>query len=398
MSSQSIFSQGRILSVAYLIVIVATISCAHGKSETTGNLDGEKELLVFIGTYTRTNSEGIYSYRMDLKSGALERIAVASGIENPSFLAIHPNQRYLYSVSETVEFNGQKTGSVWAFTIDVPTGHLSFLNFQPSAGSVPCHLVVDSAGRNLLLANYGSGSVATFPIDHEGRLGQANSVIHHNGSSLHPLRQKAPHAHSINLDIAGRFALAADLGVDKLFVYRFNAQNGTLESNNPPSVSVTPGSGPRHFTFHPTGQFGYVINEMSSTITAFRYDGGKGVLETLQSISTLPEGFKGKTHTAEIQVRPSGRFLYGSNRGHDSIAIFSIDESTGRLTAKGHEPTRGRTPRNFQIDPNGNYLLAANQDSDSVVVFRIHPETGELEPTSQSVEVPMPVCIRMMPR
>ena len=398
MWSRPAWKRWKNLGVVLLFLLAGAVSCTREEVKTMEQPESGGDLLVSFGTYTRTDSEGIYTYRMDPESGALDRLSVVSGIENPSFLALHPSGRYLYAVSEIGEFEGRKTGTVSAYSIDSASGQLSFLNLQPSAGAVPCHLVVDQAGRNLLLATYTGGTVASFPIDSEGRLGPATSVIQHEGSSVDPVRQTGPRAHSINLDPHDRFAVAADLGTDEVLVYRFDSGTGVLEPNSPPSSPVAPGAGPRHFAFHPDGRFGYVINEMGSTVTAFRYDGDKGTLDPIQTITTLPEDFEGVTHTAEVRVHPSGRFLYGSNRGHDSIAVFSIDQETGRLTARGHESTRGKTPRNFEIDPTGTWLLAANQGSDSVVVFRIDSETGSLEASGQTVEVPMPVCIRMLAR
>jgi 6-phosphogluconolactonase len=255
---------------------------------------------------------------------------------------------------------------------------------------------VDSQGKNVLVANYGGGTSAVLPIQPDGRLAAPSSIIQHSGSSVNPERQEGPHAHSINLDAGNRFAFTADLGLDKVLIYRFDGAKGTLAPNAPPSVSTAPGAGPRHFAFHPSGRYAYVINELDSTVTAFRYDGQSGTLTTLQAISTLPAGFSGDTTTAEVQVHPSGRFLYGSNRGHDSIAMFAIDPDTGRLTALGHQPTGGKTPRNFGIDPTGAYLLAANQDSDNLVLFRIE-ETGRLTSTGQAIQVPKPVCVKMIP-
>jgi 6-phosphogluconolactonase len=257
--------------------------------------------------------------------------------------------------------------------------------------------VVDRQGKNLLVANYGGGSVAVLPITADGKLAEATSFVQHKGSSADQARQSAPHGHSINLDAAGRFAFAADLGLDQVLVYQFDPSKGELKPHDPPFASVKPGSGPRHFAFHPSGQFAYVINELANTVTAFRYDPQQGVLKEVQTISTLPEDFKGKSYTAEVVVHPRGKFLYGSNRGHDSIAIFAIDAASGRLTPQGHEPTQGKTPRNFNIDPSGAFLLAANQNSGTIVVFRIDPATGKLKPTSQSVEVPAPVCIKFLP-
>ena len=358
----------------------------------------EAELLVYIGTYTRGESRGIYSYRMDVESGNLTRLGVTDAGPNPSFLAIHPNHRFLYAVNEIMEFEGEETGAVTAFALDPTSGKLDYLGRQASAGALPCHLVVDTTGKNLLLANYIGGSVAVLPILDGGGLGKATSVMQHEGSSIHQKRQTQPHAHSINLDSGNRFAVAADLGIDKVLVYRFDARTGKLSRNEPASARVQPGAGPRHVAFHPDRPYAYVINEIDSTITGFSYDAGRGVLETIQTLPTLPEGFDGESTTAEVQVHPSGRFLYGSNRGHDSIAIFEIDRSTGKLRSVGHEPTGGKTPRNFGIDPSGRYLIAANQNSDNLVVFRVDVSSGLLRAIGTVVDVPTPVCVRMISR
>ena len=284
-----------------------------------------------------------------------------------------------------------------AFSIDQASGNLTAINHQSSRGNGPCHLVVDRAGKNVLVANYSSGSLACLPLDAAGGLSSSSSFIQHQGMGSDPERQEGPHAHSINLDAAGRFAVAADLGLDKVFVYRFGANKGTLEANEPPSASVAPRSGPRHFAFDPAARFGYVINEMANTITAFAYDPAKGTLTEIQTISTLPADFRGKSYTAEVQVHPSGKFVYGSNRGHDSIAIFAASPETGKLSLVGIEPTQGKNPRNFAIDPTGTYLLAENGDSSTIVVFGIDAQSGKLKPTGQTVRVPKPVCIKMIP-
>ncbi len=250
----------------------------------------------------------------------------------------------------------------------------------------------------MLVANYSSGTLATLPIDADGRLGESSSFIQHQGKGSDPGRQQGPHAHSINLDRAGRFAVAADLGLDKVFIYRFDDVKGTLAANDPPFAEVAPKSGPRHFAFHPGGRFGYVISEMANTVTAFEYDESAGSLKEIQTISTLPADFRGKSYTAEVQVHPSGKFVYGSNRGHDSIAVFAVDSATGKLSSIGIEPTQGRNPRNFAIDPTGAYLLAENGDSGTIVVFRIDIESGALRATGQTVRVPKPVCIKMIAR
>jgi 6-phosphogluconolactonase len=297
-------------------------------------------------------------------------------------------------VAEVSTLRGKKTGGVIAFAVNPRTGGLKRLNEQPSHGAGPCHLVVDKTGKNVLVANYDGGTVAVLPIDEQGRLKPASSAIAHHGKSVNPERQQEPHAHSINLDAGNQFAFAADLGLDKILVYRFDPAAGTLTPNAPPAATVAPGSGPRHFAFHPSGRFAYVINELGSTITVFWYDAETGVLSTIQTISTVPRDFKGTNYPAEVVVHPSGKFVYGSNRGHDSIAIFSVDAATGRLTPQGHEPTQGKNPRNFAVDPTGNFLLAANQDSDTVVVFRLDPATGRLKPTGQTLKIHKPVCIK----
>lgn len=353
----------------------------------------QNRIAVYFGTYTGPKSKGIYLSQLDLSSGKLSAPTLAAEIEQPSFLALHPDRRFLYAVNETG--GGRRgTGQVTAFAV-AADGKLTLLNQQPSRGSGPCHLVVDRAGKNLLLANYGGGSVAAFPISADGRLGESTGFIQHSGSSANPQRQKEPHAHSINLDAANRFAVAADLGLDKVLVYRFDPEKGTLSPNEPPSTSVKAGSGPRHFAFHPSGRSAYVINELASTVTAFQYDAGQGVLKEIQTLSTLPRDFKGESYTAEVQVHPSGKFLYGSNRGHDSIAVFAI-EANGTLRFIETTATGGKTPRNFGISPDGRYLLAANQESHNVVVFRIDPKSGRLTSTGSILEVPSPVCVKLL--
>ena len=353
--------------------------------------------LVYLGTYTRgSDSEGIYVCRLNLSTGELTDLKLAAKTKNPSFLAIHPGGKLLYSVSEIADFNGKRTGAISAFSIDPSSGGLGFLNKKPSGGGGPCHLVVDHGGKNVLVANYGGGSVNVLPIGASGRLADPTGFVQHKGSSVNQRRQKGPHAHSINLDVKGHFAFAADLGLDKVLVYRFDGSKGTLVPNKVPSVSVAPGSGPRHFAFRPDGRFAYVINEMLSTVTAFSYDAKAGVLSPVQTITTLPADFKGKGNsTAEVQVSPDGRLLFGSNRGHDSIAVFAIDKSTGRLSPLGNQSTGGKTPRNFGVDPTGRFLLAANQNSGTVLVFRIN-EKG-LSPTKFKLEIPRPVCVKFLP-
>jgi len=362
------------------------------------NQSRSRNMLVFIGTYTNARSKGIYAFRMDGSTGALTPVGLVAETVSPSFLAIHPNRKYLYAANEVESFGGAKSGAITAFSINASTGKLTELNQQPSRGAAPCHLVVDRTGKNVLVANYTGGNVAVLAVGPDGKLAPAVGAgfVQHEGKSVDAGRQEAPHAHSINLSPDNRFAFAADLGLDKVLIYRFDPANHSITANEPPAGIVPPGSGPRHFSFHPSGRFAYVINEMKSTVTVFDYEGTKGALRAKQTISTLPADFTGGTSTAEVQVHPSGRFLYGSNRGHDSISIFSIDPTNGQLTHVGNEPTQGKTPRNFGIDPSGSFLIAANQGSDSLVVFRIDQTTGKLTATGVRVEVPVPVCVKFL--
>jgi 6-phosphogluconolactonase len=353
---------------------------------------GPADVLVYVGTYTGRGSEGVYIYRLDSATGGLISVGKVTGLSNPSFVALDPKGRFVYAVRE----GGGPAGAIVALARNQATNELTILNDQPSGGQGPCYVTVDREGRFVLAANYGSGSVALFPVAEDGRLQPASSVIQHEGSSINPSRQKGPHAHSIVLDPANRFAFAPDLGIDKIMIYRLDREHGKLVPNDPPFAMCEPGSGPRHFTFHPDGKHAYVIQELSCTVTAFAYDADTGTLKTLQKISVLPADFKGTNTCADIHVHPSGRFLYGSNRGHNSIAGFAIDTQTGELRLLGHTPTQGKTPRNFAIDPSGTFLLAANQDSNNIVSFRINRQTGELTPTGQVCQVSMPVCVKMM--
>jgi 6-phosphogluconolactonase len=353
-------------------------------------------MLVYIGTYNGPRSEGIYVSRMDPQTGALSKPTLASKAQRASFLAIHPNRRLLYAVAEVGDAGGKPVGSVTAYAIDRESGKLTPLNSQPSGGRGPCHVSVDHAGRNALVANYGGGSIAVIPIADDGTLRQPSAVVQHSGTGPNAKRQDKPHAHSINVSPDDRFAFAADLGADKIFIYRFDTEHGTLAPNDPSAATVPPGGGPRHFAFHPGGEFAYVINEMGNSVTAYTYDSAKGALQQIQTIPTLPDGFSGENTTAELLVHPSGKFLYGSNRGHDSIAVFAIDQRTGKLKSLGQTSSGGRTPRNFGIDPTGSYLIAAHQDTDNLVVFRIDPQTGAISPTGSVAEVGSPVCVRFL--
>ena len=349
--------------------------------------------LVYFGTYTGEKSKGIYVSRFDAADGKLEPPRLAAEIVNPSFLAPHPNGRFLYAVSE------ERDGSVSAFSIDPASGKLTLLNKVSSQGRGPCYATVDRTGKAVLVANYDSGSFAVLPIDPDGRLREASAVIQDSGKGSNPSRQEGPHAHSLNPSPDNRFAVGADLGLDRLFVFKFNAASGSLAPNEPlpfASWQLKPGDGPRHFAFHPKGRLAYVTNELSSTVAAFSYNDKIGELRELQTISTLPADFKGESTTADVQVHPSGKFLYDSNRGADSIAVFKIDRSKGTLTAVDYTPTQGKIPRGFGIDPGGSFLIAANQKSDTAVVFRIDKSTGRLTPTGQTLELGSPVCVKFV--
>jgi 6-phosphogluconolactonase len=363
--------------------------------------------LVFVGTYTEPirfgsgrilegKGKGIYSYRLDVTSGAMAQCGLAAGVKNPSYLAFAPSHQFLYAVNELKEFEGAASGAISAFLMDAESGQLRFLNSKPTHGTDPCHLTVHPSGKYVLVANFMSGSVCVLPIGEDGALGDATDFIQHAGSSVNPNRQSGPHAHAVMLDQSGRFVIVPDLGLDKLMIYRFDAQRGKLAAHDEPWVETAAGAGPRQCVMHPRGGYVYVINELDSTMTAYRFDEARGIVREIQTLSTLPEGFTGTNSCAEVQVDPAGKFLYGSNRGHDSIVIYAIDQRDGTLTYVGHEATQGRIPRNFVVDPSGEFLLAANQDSDNIVIFRLDRASGKLMETGQRVDVPTPVCIKVL--
>ncbi len=352
---------------------------------------------LFLGTYTREQSKGIYKCDFDTDTGALSRLEVAAEAVNPSFLAIHPTGKYLYAVGEIDNFDGKKAGAVSAFSIDPQTHKLTRLNQQHSGGAGPCHLTVNKSGKFVLVANYGGGTVSSIAINEDGSLGKLVSSHQHEGSSVNPRRQTAPHAHSVNLDAANKFAFVADLGLDKIKIYRFNATTGELTPNDPPFARVPDGGGPRHFAFHPNGKFAYCNNEMLLSVNLFTYDADAGRLEIKQTVGTVTDGLDlTGNSTAEIVVHPNGRFAYVSNRGIDTVTAFAVDVRNGFLRQIEQEPTGGKTPRNFAIDPSGTFLLAENQNSDNVVVFRINQDNGSLERTAQQLDVPSPVCARFL--
>ncbi len=348
--------------------------------------------VMYVGTYTGPQSKGIYAFRFDDASGSLEPIGLVAETPNPSFLAASADGRHLFAVNETSSFDADKSGSVTSFAIDRATLKLAPINVVSSRGADPCHLMLDGTGRFLAVANYTGGSFAILPVGPDGRLAAATAVLTHAGSGPNRQRQEKPHAHMVLFDPGNHFLLGADLGLDRVHVYRFAAANGAATPNEPPSAAVAPGAGPRHLALHPNGRFAYVIDELASTITSFTWDGTKGTLGPLGTNSTLPAGFSGTSATAEIVVHPNGRFLYGSNRGHDSIAVFRIGAG-GDLQLVEIASTRGRTPRNFTIDPSAHWLIAANQESNTLAVFRIDPTNGALSPVGGLANVGSPVSL-----
>jgi 6-phosphogluconolactonase len=341
-----------------------------------------REYIVYAGTYTRTLSKGIYAWRFQPSTGKLTALGLMAETSNPSYLAVHPNHRFLYAANE--HENATEPGNtVTAYAMDTHTGKLRLLNKVSSRGVGPCHISIDKTGKVLVVANYGSGSVASIPILPDGRLGEAVSFFQHEGSSLNHDRQQGPHAHCAVISPDNRFVLVADLGTDQVFSYRLDPATATLEPNDPPFVRTSPGWGPRHLVFHPNGKWVYLVSEMGSRLTIFDYDAAGGILAARDTVSTLPKDFTGQSTAAEVQVDRSGRFVYASNRGDDSIAVFSLDPVKGTPTLVETVSTRGKTPRNFSLDPTGSWLFAANQNSDSVAIYRVDPNTGRLTPSGK---------------
>jgi 6-phosphogluconolactonase len=334
---------------------------------------------------------------MDMATGSVSSLGLVAETPNPTFLEIAPNHRFLYAVNEVDRFEGKPAGSVSAFSIDAATGKLTLLNQQTSGGRGPCHLTLDREGRNVLVANYNGGSFECLPVQSDGRLGAPTAFVQNSGKSINPQRQEGPHAHCMTLDAADHFVFVCDLGLDKIMTCRFDASKGTLAASQPAFTSTKPGAGPRHLVFYPDGRQACVINELNSTIVRYAYDSATGALTERQTVPLLPQGFTGASTAAEIAVHPSGKFLYGSNRGDDSIAVFSMDAATGTLAYLQRVSTQGKTPRNFAIDPSGKLLFAANQNSDNIVVFNIDAASGQLAPSGQVLEAPSPVCIKFVP-
>lgn len=391
-----------VLGAAGLVLVAASfVQAAPQKAKSTTPqkkiipAQKAKDMFVYIGTYTGNGSKGIYVYRLN-SDGKLEFTDQTAETQSPSFLALSPSGRHLYAANEVWNPAEKPGAGVSAFAIDAKTGGPTALNFQSLGAAVPAYVSVAPHGKTLAVANYGGGSVASFPLGADGKLGEQASFDQHAGSSVNAERQKEPHAHSVVFDASGHYAFSADLGVDKIYIYRVDSATGKFQPNDAPFAFVHPGAGPRHIVFHASQKLAFVINELDATISTLSLDAQTGALKELEHVSTLPADFTGSKSGADIHISPSGKFLYASNRGHDSIAIFSIDQSNGHLTPLGHQSTMGKTPRNFGIAPGGQFLLAANQDSNNIVVFRIDEKTGLLSPTGQTIEVPSPVCVTFL--
>ena len=348
--------------------------------------------VVYIGTYTRSTSMGIYVLRYDEATGALSAPMHAAATVNPSFLAVHPNGRYLYAVNETRMLSKKPGGGVSSFAIDPDTGFLTAINRVSSHGADPCHLSPDRSGRWLFVANYTGGNLAVFPLAEDGSLGEASQVVQHDGSSgVNPARQEAPHVHSVDISPDNRFLYVNDLGLDQILVYNFDATSGMLSLHR--VVSTAPGAGPRHMVFSPDGRQAYGVNELFANVTAYQHDPGTAALEPFQMVSSVPPSWDGLLWGAEIAMHPAGGFLWVSNRAHDSVAGFRISPEDGRLISNGQVATQGSHPRHFALDPAGNFLHVANADSGNVATFRINLASGQLDPTGQLIAVPEPVCV-----
>lgn len=377
-----------------LLLVVCLAPAAMAVLSTKGEevKPASGALRVYFGTYSGGPGKGIYMAQFDPATGRLFDVEHAGDAVKPSFVALHPNGKFLYAVSEVDEMDGKKHGGIIAYSIDGATGKLTELNHQPSEGTAPCHVSVHPSGESLYLANYSAGTVAGFPIQADGSLGPATSRIQHEGSGPNKDRQSEPHAHSINLSPDGRFAYACDLGTDQVLIYEVEPKTGKLTPHD--QVALPPGSGPRHLSLHPNGKLAFVINELANTLTTLTVDAEAGAMKIVSSVTTLPKDFTGRSSTAEVVVHPNGKFVYGSNRGHDSIAVFSCDPSTGELTPRGFAKDSIKEPRNFRIDPTGKFLLIGNQNADSVVVYAIDQATGDLTLTDAKIELPTPVCVR----
>ena len=351
--------------------------------------------LVFVTAFAPGERGGIHAYAFDLKSGALKPLHRTAGAENPFFLALSPDRKFLYA-THARQFGGKENEQVAAYQVAGRTGELMLLNRQSAEGTAACYLNVDKTGKAVLVANYSSGSVASLPVEADGSLGPPASFFQHTGSSVDPKRQKEPHAHCIVVSPDNKYAFANDLGTDQVLCYKLDPATAKLTQNKPPFARAPAGAGPRHLTFHPDGKRAYVINELKNSVTVFDYDPAAGALTEKQTISTLPADFTGTSYCADVKVTPDGRFLYGTNRGHDSIACYRIGDG-GRLALIGIEPSRGKGPQNLAVTPDGHWLLCANMPGNNIAVFQIDPKSGGLKATGEPVKQTGPSCIMLIP-
>ena len=377
----------KIMSAFILAFSIIANTFTNAQNKPKNKMNNDFHLL--IGTYTSGKSEGIYVYKFNAKTGEFEAESVANGLKNPSYLVVSPDEKYVYSAGEI-----DKNGAVYAFEFDKKTGNLKQLSTQSSNGNYPCFVDIDKTGKWVFAGNYGAGNLTVLPVEANGGLGKPTQTIQHEGKSVNPDRQEGPHVHSVNVASNNVDVFVPDLGLDKIFTYSLDAKTGKLSPGNPTFTKVQDGSGPRHFTIHPNGKFAYVIQEISGDVTAFDYK--KGALNAIQTISAKPAGHTGDFNCADIHISPDGKFLYGSNRVHDSLVIYSIDTKTGKLTYVAHQSVMGKKPRNFMIDPTGNFVLVANQDSNNIIIFKRDMKTGLLTSTKKEIAVPNPVCLKMI--
>jgi 6-phosphogluconolactonase len=381
---------------SFIKILLTILHLIYFTGLTMTNENSDKVTYFYVGTYTDGDGKGIYLYKLDTESGEVDLMGVTENIDNPSYLAIDKQNKYLYAANETANFGDSKNGTVSAFKILPETKELKFINKVSSGGAHPCYVAVSGDGKFVLAANYSCGSVSLLPVKNEGGLDDASDIVQHTGSSINEKRQTAPHAHSAYFGPLQKFVYAVDLGIDKVNIYKYDAENGMLFENEPAFFKAEPGSGPRHMVFHPNGKFAYLISELNNKITALRVDPMNGSLTKIEEYSALPKDFEKTSYCADIHIHPNGKFLYGSNRGDNSIVIFEIDEESGKLNLVGHESTQGDWPRNFTIDPSDNFILAANQKSNDVKIFKINSTTGKLIFTNQTIRVPSPACVKFL--
>ncbi|AMM52711.1 hypothetical protein TH61_02980 [Rufibacter sp. DG15C] len=354
-------------------------------------------MFVYVGTYAKPDAEGIFGYQLNEETGELTQVLRVKAGPNPSYLALDKDRKHLYAVNEVTEYEGQKSGAVSAFAIDSKTGDLTLLNRQLSLGGAPCYISVDEKNKLALIANYMGGNVTAFPIQEDGKLKSATGMDQHVGKGPKP-QQDAAHAHCILPDPAHKFVLAVDLGIDQIIRYKVNTgSEDLLERQSQPAFQAKAGAGPRHLTFHPNKRFAYLMNELDGTLSALEYNSSKGSFTEIETVSALPEGYTGGVSGADIHVSPDGRYVYGSNRGHNSIVVFKIDERTGKLTLMQHVSTHGDWPRNFTLTPSGKMLLVANQRSNNITTYHVNTQTGELTYTGKSIELASPVYLQVVP-